>query len=87
MTKISWGGKGLLCLHFHITVHHHKKSGQELKQAKSLKAGADAQAMEVCPCRLVPHDLLSLLSYGTPDYQSRNGLAHNGLGPPPSITN
>jgi hypothetical protein len=28
--EASWGGKGLFSLHFHIAVHHQRKSGQEL---------------------------------------------------------
>ena len=31
--------------------------------------------------------LLSLLSYRTQDYQPRDGATHNGLDPPPFITN
>jgi hypothetical protein len=27
-----WGGKGLFDLYFHTTVHHQRKSRQELKQ-------------------------------------------------------
>ena len=33
-------------LHFHIVVHHWRKSGQELKESRNLEAGADAEAME-----------------------------------------
>jgi hypothetical protein len=32
--EASWGGKGLFCLHFHIAVHHQRKSGLELKQVR-----------------------------------------------------
>ena len=46
------GGQGLLHSQFHITVHHQKPCGQELKQSKNLEAGADAEAMEEC-CLLV----------------------------------
>jgi len=28
--EASWGGKGLFSLHFHIAVHHQRRSGQEL---------------------------------------------------------
>ena len=35
---------------------------------------------------LVPHGLLSLLSYRTQDRQPRDGTTHSGLGPSPSIT-
>jgi hypothetical protein len=38
-------GKGLFGLHFHITVHHWRKSGQTLKEGRNLEAGADAEAM------------------------------------------
>jgi hypothetical protein len=44
MTKAIWGGKGLFSLCFHITVHHQRKSGQELKQGRNLEAGADTEA-------------------------------------------
>lgn len=43
--KTTWGGKGLLGLHFRITVHHWKKSGQELKQGRHGEAGAVTEAM------------------------------------------
>ena len=36
---------------------------------------------------LASHDLASLLSYRTQDHQVRDGTTHNGLGPPPLITN
>ena len=29
--ETSWGGRGLFSLHFHIAVHHKRKSGLELK--------------------------------------------------------
>ncbi|MCV4640123.1 hypothetical protein OFB62_32990, partial [Escherichia coli] len=32
--EASWGGKGLFSLHFHVAVHHQRKSGQELKQVR-----------------------------------------------------
>jgi hypothetical protein len=41
--KASWGGKGLFNLHFHIAVHHQRKSGMELTQGRILEAGADAE--------------------------------------------
>jgi hypothetical protein len=33
-------------IHFHSTVHHWRKSGQEFKQGQKLETGADAEAME-----------------------------------------
>jgi hypothetical protein len=36
--------------HFHFTVHCQRKPGQELKQARNLEAGLDAEAMvELAP--------------------------------------
>jgi len=35
----------LFDLHFHITVHHQRRSGQELKQDRNLEAEAEAEAM------------------------------------------
>ena len=35
---------------------------------------------------LAPHGLLSLLSYRNLDHQPRDGITHNSLGPPPSVT-
>ena len=61
----------------YLTVHHQRRSGQEPDEA-----GADAEAIEM-PLT----GLLNLLSYRTQDYQPRDGTTHNGLGPPPSITN
>jgi hypothetical protein len=42
--EASWGGKGLVSLHFHIAVHHQSKSG--LKQGRNPEAGAVTEAME-----------------------------------------
>jgi hypothetical protein len=41
--KASWGRKSLFDLHFHSTVHHLRKSGQELKKGRHLGAGAAAE--------------------------------------------
>jgi hypothetical protein len=46
--EASWGGKKLFSLHFHIAVHHQRKSGPELTQLRNLEAEADAEAMEGC---------------------------------------
>jgi hypothetical protein len=46
--KSKLGGKGLFSLHFHIALHHQRKSGLELTQDRNLEAGADAEAMEGC---------------------------------------
>jgi hypothetical protein len=77
--EASWGGKGLLSLHFYIAVHHQRKSGQELTQGRNLEAGADSKALEgYCLLACFPW----LASYKTQDYQPRNITIHNGLGPP-----
>jgi len=78
------GGKGQLGLDFHITVRHQRKSGQELKQGRNTKAGADAEAIEDAAYWPAPHGLLSLLSYRIQDHQPRDGTTYNGLGPPTS---
>jgi hypothetical protein len=64
-----------------IAVHHQRKTGLELKQVRK-------QELMQRPWRDVPYclaspGLLSLLSYRTQDYQSRDGTTHNGLGPLP----
>ena len=76
--EASWGGKGLfsLHLHFHIAVHHQRKSELELKQGRK-------QELMHRPWRDVPYwlpspGLLSLLSYRTQDYQPRDGTTNNG---------
>jgi hypothetical protein len=50
--KVTWGGKGLFNFHFYITVHHWRRSGQELKQDSDLEAGADAETLEFLACWL-----------------------------------
>jgi hypothetical protein len=44
--EVRWGRKGLSGLNYYITVHHQRKSGQELKQGRNLAGEADAEAME-----------------------------------------
>lgn len=39
---------GEFVLHFHITVHHRRKLGQELQQGRKLEAEVNAKAMEGC---------------------------------------
>jgi hypothetical protein len=64
-----------------------KEVKTELKQARNLEAGADAEAVEGAASWLAPHGLLSLLSYRTQDHQPCSGHTHNGLGPSTSISN
>jgi hypothetical protein len=44
--EASWEGESLFSLHFHIAVHHQRKSGQKLIQGRNLEAGADAKYHE-----------------------------------------
>ena len=64
-----------------------EKSGQELKQGRNLEAGADSEAMGYAAYWLPPHGLLSLLSYRTHKYQSKDSTTHCRLGSSQSITN
>ena len=41
-------GQERVYLHFHISGHHQRKSGQELEQGRNLEAGADAEVTEGC---------------------------------------
>lgn len=66
MTKAHWEGKE----HFHTIVHHWRKSGQEVKQDRTL------EAIEEC----------CLLACSLWRAQPRGGPTHKGLGPPPLIT-
>jgi hypothetical protein len=59
-------------LHFHITVHHWRKSGQELKQGRNLLAGLDAEIIVGRSHWLALHGLLSLLSYKAQEQQSKD---------------
>jgi hypothetical protein len=61
--EASWGGKSLFSLHFHVAVHHQRKSGLELKQVRK-------QELMQRPWRDVSYwlaspGLLSMLSYRT----------------------
>jgi hypothetical protein len=38
--------KGSFGIHFHSTVHHRRKSGQKLKQARNLEVETDIEALE-----------------------------------------
>jgi hypothetical protein len=76
MTKKQVGGKGLFSLHFHIALHHQRKSGLELKQVR--KKELVQRPQRDVPYWLASPGLLSLLSYKTQDYQTRNGSTQNG---------
>ena len=63
--EASWGGKGLFSLHFHIAVHHQRKSGLDLTQGRNLEAGTDAEAMEGAGSWIAFPGLLSFSSCRT----------------------
>ena len=86
--KVSWREKGLFGLHFHIVVEHQRKSGEEFKHSRHLKAGVVAEATRVGGLLLtgLPYMSCPACCYGTQDHQPRDGTTHNGLGPLPSIT-
>jgi hypothetical protein len=76
------GRKGFI----QLTLPHCCSSPKEVRTGTQAgqEAGADTEAMEAW---LASPGLLSLLSYRTQDYQSRDGTTHNGQGPPSLITN
>ena len=69
-------------LHFHIAVHHQRKSGLEQVRKRELmqRPWRDVTYWLASP------GLLSPLSYRTQVFQPRDGTTHHGLGPPPLIT-
>lgn len=69
-TTATWGGQGLFNLHFPITVHHQRKSGQKLKG--SWRKELVQRPWSVLP----PQGLLSLLSYRTPGITPRPALSY-----------
>lgn len=77
-TKATWGGNGLFCLH---SLPYHGSSSLEVR------AGTQGRDLEHALYWLVPHSLLSLLSYKTQDHRPRGGPAHSELAPPTSIIN
>ena len=44
----SVGRKGSFSLHFHVIVHHQRKSGQKFKQSRNQEPVAETEAMEKC---------------------------------------
>ena len=83
MTKNNLGKEG----YFSLAFHHQKQSEQEPKQGRNLETGADAKGL----VGLLLTDLLPMACSAcflmVPRPTSPDGTTHNGLGPPPSITN
>ena len=73
--EASWGGKGLFSFHFHTAVHHQRKSGLEVKLVR--KQELMQRPWGDFTYWLASPGLLSLFSYRTQDYQTRDGPTHN----------
>ena len=82
MTHSNLGEKGLFGLHFHITVHHQRTSGQELQQGRNLEAGAKAEGMEGVLLNGLFTMVYSACFLIKPRTARPRGIpTHNGLGP------
>lgn len=86
VTKTTWGGEGLFCLHFYITVLHCGRSGWALKPSRKLQAEAHSEILEQCILLGAPRGLLRMFSYRTQDHKPLGSNMHNGLGFHTSIT-
>jgi hypothetical protein len=64
----------------HITVHHQRKSGQELKHGRNLTVQIDRETVEKLLTGLLSMACLACFLYSTQYHQSRDATAHNGLG-------
>jgi hypothetical protein len=84
MTKTTWGGEGLFGLDF----SYYCLSLKGVKTDRTRPGGRHwFRGHKECCLLAVHHCLLSLLFYWTQDQQPQDGMAHNRLGPPTSITN
>jgi hypothetical protein len=70
MSDVIWGGNSVFALHFHITVHHQRKSAQELK-AETWRQELIQRSWRSAAFWPVHHGFLSLLSNRTQDDQLR----------------
>lgn len=77
--KVNCGGKGLFNLNCQFIVHHWRKSGQELKEGRNQKTGAEAVVTEGAVFWLALCGLITQLSYRN---QPKNGTTYYGLGLP-----
>jgi hypothetical protein len=71
---------------FHITVHHQRKSGQELEQRKNLGQELIQRTRKGVAYWLASHGLLNPLSYRPQDSQPGDGTTHNALPLPTLIS-
>jgi hypothetical protein len=81
--RSSWGGKGLLSLHFQIAVHHQRKSGLELKQGR--KQELMQSHGEMLFAGLLPLACSAYFLIEPKDYQPRDGPTHKGPSHPWSL--
>jgi hypothetical protein len=79
--EASWGGKGLFSLHFHIAVHHQRKSLKQVREQELMQ-----RPWRDVPYWLASPGLLSLLSYRTEPKTTSPGMAPPTMGPPSLIT-
>ena len=74
-------------LHYDITVHELKKSGQYLKQGRNMEWAADAEAMEGGSLQGCSSWLVQPAFLRNPGPQFRDGTTCSGLNLPASVTN
>lgn len=84
MTKNNLERKGFIPAYGFISIHHCRKSGQEVKQSRDCGGRLGGEAMEE---RLLTSSQgsLSLISYITQDHLPRDDIIHYGLSPPSFI--
>jgi hypothetical protein len=75
--------KGLI----QLPLPHYGSSAKEIRTGTPMRQELMQRPWRGAAYSLALHGLLSLLSYRLLDHQSRDGITHNGLGPPLSITN
>lgn len=74
-------------LPFHISVHHQRKSGKELKLGRNVETEVDAEATEEC-CLLAYSTWLAQSAFlKNPGLSAQIWLTHSFLSPSLSIAN
>lgn len=87
MTRKSWGEKDLFGFYSIVLFITEGKQDRNSVRAESWRQElTDADAMERLCLLTSSHGLLSLLSYRQKDCLLWGGTTHNGMVPPPSIT-
>lgn len=86
MTK-SKLGQERVCFIYCSTSQLSSKEVRTGAKGRNLEAGTDTEAiLRGAADRIAPHGLPSLLYYRSEDYQPRDDVTHNRLGPPISTT-